>query len=63
MCEWGEDEVIRNDNEVEKAEQGQYQRYPSKSSPTLILLTDDHEASSICNMQRVEYLTFSLLIN
>jgi hypothetical protein len=23
MCEWGEDEVIRNDNEVEKAEQGQ----------------------------------------
>jgi hypothetical protein len=25
--------VIRNDNEVKKAEQGQYQRYPSKSSP------------------------------
>jgi hypothetical protein len=25
--ECGEDEVIRNDNEVEKAEQGQYQRY------------------------------------
>ena len=25
--------MIRNDNEVEKAEQGQYQRYPSKSSP------------------------------
>ena len=25
--------MIRNDNEVKKAEQGQYQRYPSKSSP------------------------------
>ena len=26
-------EVIRNDNEVKKAEQGQYQRYLSESKP------------------------------
>jgi len=25
--------VIRNDNEVKEAKQGQYRRYPSKSSP------------------------------
>ena len=31
MYEWGE--VIRNDNEVRKAEQGQYQIYSSESSP------------------------------
>ena len=33
LDEWGEDELIRNDDAVERAEQGQYQRYPYERSP------------------------------
>ncbi len=44
--------MIRNDNEVKKAEQGQYQRYPSKSSP------GDFRLRRKGNARKVRFLFF-----
>jgi hypothetical protein len=51
MYQLSEDEVIRNENEVKKAEQGQYQRYPSESSQQVSTDQGEKEKKSIIELK------------